>query len=105
MYILYERHGYNNALLKPLFYFSLPFLTQLRKAMIEHVSDTFVDPCVPLTRLVVAAKQGKRPSVETCSEQFLIHGEKLVQVSSTAHIEVLIHVHVLGNVIYCTVCV
>ena len=49
--------------------------------MIDHVSDTFVDPCIPLTRMVAAAKQGNRRNVDNCSEQFLLHAEKLVHVS------------------------
>lgn len=47
--------------------------------MIDHVSDTFVDPFVPLTRLVLSAQSG-------CLDESLNH--------FTAHTENLIHVHI-----------
>ena len=54
--------------------------------MIDHVSDTFVDPCVPLSRMVAAARQGNKRAVDSCSEQFLVHAEKLVHVSKVTGI-------------------
>lgn len=65
--------------------------------MIDHVSDTFVDPCVPLTRMVAAAKQGNKPSVDQCADQFLTHAEKIVHVSIC-----IMHVHTCkySNILY-----
>ena len=54
--------------------------------MIDHVSDTFVDPCIPLTRLVAAAQSGNVRAVEECSVQFLNHADKLVHVSDAVSI-------------------
>lgn len=49
--------------------------------MIDHVSDTFVDPFVPLNRMVEGAFKGEVQTVEECSVQFTAHAEKLAHVS------------------------
>ena len=46
--------------------------------MIDHVSDTFVDPFLPLTRLVASAQLGD--SVDKPSSCFLAHADKLIHV-------------------------
>lgn len=51
--------------------------------MVDHVSDTFVDPFVPLNRMVEAAFRGDILIVEECSAQFTAHAEKLAHVSDT----------------------
>lgn len=51
--------------------------------MIDHVSDTLVDPFVPLTRMVTAAEMGNIASVEECSAQFTSHAERLAHVCIT----------------------
>lgn len=63
--------------------------------MIDHVSDTFVDPCVPLTRMVASAKQGNRANVDKCADQFLTHAEKIVHVGPSIIISVCTCIHIL----------
>ena len=48
--------------------------------MIDHVSDTFVDPLAPLVRLVDEASKGDTVAVEECSAQFIAHADKLAHV-------------------------
>lgn len=48
--------------------------------MIDHVSDTFVDPLLPLNRLVEEAAKGDSVAVEECSAQFVAHADKLAHV-------------------------
>lgn len=48
--------------------------------MIDHVSDTFVDPLAPLVKLVDEASKGDTVAVEECSAQFVAHADKLAHV-------------------------
>ncbi|XP_011409567.2 PREDICTED: catenin alpha-2-like [Amphimedon queenslandica] len=55
---------------------------ELRRAMIDHVSDTFVDPLAPLVRLVDDASKGDTVAVEESSAQFVAHADKLAHVTN-----------------------
>lgn len=57
---------------------------QLRKAVIDHVSDTYLETNVPLLVLIDAAKAGCEDRVEECEEVFKLHATKLVEVAQLA---------------------
>merc|ERR1712136_630667 len=57
---------------------------QLRKAVVDHVSDSFLETDVPLLVLIEAAKSGNEKEVEEYSQVFLEHANKLVEVASLA---------------------
>lgn len=53
---------------------------QLRKAVVDHVSDSFLETNVPLLVLIEAAKSGNEKEVEEYAEVFTEHANKLVEV-------------------------
>lgn len=56
------------------------FFFQLRKAVVDHVSDTFVATSVPLTALIDAARRGNVQLVEETAHIFMEHAIKLIEV-------------------------
>ena len=57
---------------------------QLRKAVVDHVADSFLDSGVPLNMLVSAAMAGQPEQVEEYSHVFTDHTNKLVEVANLA---------------------
>lgn len=57
---------------------------QLRKAVVDHVSDSFLETNVPLLVLIEAAKSGNEREVEEYSQVFTEHANKLVEVAHLA---------------------
>jgi len=57
---------------------------QLRKAVVDHVSDSFLETNVPLLVLIEAAKSGNEKEVEEYAQVFLEHANKLVEVANLA---------------------
>ena len=57
---------------------------QLRKAVIDHVSDCFMDTCVPLLVLIEVARSGDLKQLEHCAFVFSEHASKLVEVAHLA---------------------
>lgn len=57
---------------------------QLRKAVVDHVSDSFLETGAPLAVLISAAKEGGEREVEAASQMFSDHAAKLVEVASLA---------------------
>lgn len=57
---------------------------QLRKAVMDHVSDSFVETNVPLLVLIEAAKAGDEKELEECAFMFSEHANKLVEVATLA---------------------
>jgi catenin alpha len=57
---------------------------QLRKAVIDHVSDSFLETNVPLLVLIEAAKNGNVSEVEDYAQVFTEHASKLVEVANLA---------------------
>ncbi|RWS29245.1 alpha-catenin-like protein [Leptotrombidium deliense] len=57
---------------------------QLRKAVIDHVSDSFLETSVPLLVLIEAAKAGNEQEVEEYGQVFTEHANKLVEVANLA---------------------
>ncbi|XP_063963590.1 catenin alpha-2-like [Lytechinus pictus] len=57
---------------------------QLRKAVVDHVSDSFLETNVPLLVLIVAAKSGNEAEVEKYAKVFQEHANKLVEVANLA---------------------
>lgn len=55
---------------------------QLRKAVVDHVSDSFLDTTVPLQDLIDAAQAGNEKGVLEKAEVFTKHAEKLVEVAN-----------------------
>nr|AET62580.1 LP08869p1 [Drosophila melanogaster] len=55
---------------------------QLRKAVVDHVSDSFLETTTPLLDLIEAAKSGNEKKVREKSEIFTKHAEKLVEVAN-----------------------
>ena len=56
-------------------------LSQLRKAVVDHVSDSFLETNVPLLVLIEAAKAGNERAVEEYALVFREHANKLIEVS------------------------
>ncbi|XP_045109163.1 catenin alpha-like isoform X2 [Portunus trituberculatus] len=57
---------------------------QLRKAVVDHVSDSFLETNVPLLVLVEAARNGNEKDVEEYAQVFTEHANKLVEVANLA---------------------
>ena len=55
---------------------------QLRRAVVDHVSDTFMETNMPLLVLIEAAKAGNEKEVEEYAQVFTDHANKLVEVSN-----------------------
>ncbi|XP_064076239.1 catenin alpha isoform X1 [Vanessa tameamea] len=54
---------------------------QLRKAVVDHVSDSFLETNVPLLVLLEAARSGNEKEVEEYAVVFTEHANKLVEVA------------------------
>ena len=54
---------------------------QLRKAVVDHVSDSFLEADGPLLMLIAAAQEGKEADVEEFAAMFTDHANKLVEVA------------------------
>ena len=57
---------------------------QLRKAVVDHVSDSFLEPDNPLLMLITAAKEGREKEVDEFGQMFTDHAHKLVEVANLA---------------------
>lgn len=55
---------------------------QLRKAVVDHVSDSFLETTSPLIDLIEAAKTGNEKKVREKADIFTKHAEKLVEVAN-----------------------
>lgn len=55
---------------------------QLRKAVVDHVSDSFLETTTPLIDLIEAAKTGNEKKVREKADIFTKHAEKLVEVAN-----------------------
>ena len=55
-------------------------LYQLRKAVGDHVSDTFLETNMPLLVLIESAKSGNERETEHYAGVFREHAQKLVEV-------------------------
>ncbi|XP_057668579.1 catenin alpha isoform X1 [Diorhabda carinulata] len=55
---------------------------QLRKAVVDHVSDSFLETNVPLLVLIKAAQNGNEKEVEEYAVVFTEHSNKLVEVAN-----------------------
>ncbi|XP_065371022.1 catenin alpha isoform X2 [Calliphora vicina] len=55
---------------------------QLRKAVVDHVSDSFLETTTPLIDLIEAAKTGNEKRVREKADIFTKHAEKLVEVAN-----------------------
>lgn len=55
---------------------------QLRKAVVDHVSDSFLETSTPLIDLIEAAKTGNEVKVREKAEIFTKHAEKLAEVAN-----------------------
>ncbi|CAF0896434.1 unnamed protein product [Brachionus calyciflorus] len=56
----------------------------LRKAVIDHISDSFIEINLPLDSLIEIAKSHDDKKLDEYSQIFLDHAEKLLEVSSMA---------------------
>lgn len=63
---------------------TLDLRRQLRKAVVDHVSDSFLETNVPLLVLIEAAKAGNEKEVAEYSLVFTEHANKLVEVANLA---------------------
>ncbi|XP_014795939.1 PREDICTED: catenin alpha-3 [Calidris pugnax] len=57
---------------------------QLRKAIIDHISDSFLDTTVPLLVLIEAAKNGRDKEIKEYAAIFREHTNRLVEVANLA---------------------
>ncbi|VTJ78325.1 Hypothetical predicted protein [Marmota monax] len=53
---------------------------QLRKAVMDHISDSFLETNVPLLVLIEAAKSGNEKEVKEYAQVFREHANKLVEM-------------------------
>ena len=68
---------------KGIYYFNGAFFSsQLRKAVMDHVSDSFLETNVPLLVLIEAAKNGNEKEVKEYAQVFREHANKLIEVTS-----------------------
>uniref|UniRef100_A0A8C1X9C9 Catenin alpha-2 n=2 Tax=Cyprinus carpio TaxID=7962 RepID=A0A8C1X9C9_CYPCA len=58
--------------------------TSLRKAVMDHISDSFLETNVPLLVLIEAAKSGNEKEVKEYAQVFREHANKLVEVANLA---------------------
>uniref|UniRef100_A0A673BJ78 Catenin alpha-1 n=1 Tax=Sphaeramia orbicularis TaxID=375764 RepID=A0A673BJ78_9TELE len=58
--------------------------SQLRKAVMDHVSDSFLETNVPLLVLIEAAKNGNEKEVKEYAHVFREHANKLIEVANLA---------------------
>ncbi|KAH1167664.1 hypothetical protein KIL84_003147 [Mauremys mutica] len=56
---------------------------QLRKAIIDHVSDSFLDTTIPLLVLIEAAKNGREKEIKEYAAIFQEHTSRLVESLET----------------------
>lgn len=71
---------------------------QLRKAVMDHISDSFLETNVPLLVLIEAAKSGNEKEVKEYAQVFREHANKLVEVSHTLYMKgtnIYPHIHFL----------
>ncbi|XP_039180572.1 catenin alpha-3 [Crotalus tigris] len=57
---------------------------QLRKAIIDHISDSFMDTTVPLLVLTEAAKSGHEKEIKEYAAIFTEHAQRLIEVANLA---------------------
>ena len=57
---------------------------QLRKAVVDHVSDCYIQTTMPLLVLIEAAKNGNEEEVKEYAHVFREHAERLVEVANLA---------------------
>jgi catenin alpha len=57
---------------------------QLRKAVVDHICDYFIEPDAPLMKMIQEAKAGDKERVDECAKIFNGHGTKLVEVAMLA---------------------
>jgi len=55
-------------------------LLQLHRAVMDHVSDLFLETSMPLLVLIEAAKAGNEQQVDEFSQLFHDHANKLIEV-------------------------
>ncbi|KAI1719528.1 vinculin family domain-containing protein [Ditylenchus destructor] len=53
----------------------------LRRAIVDHVSDAFVDTRTPLIMLIDFASRGDKPNTEQAAQMFQAHAENIVDVA------------------------
>lgn len=58
----------------------LGFFFQLRRAVVDHVSDSFLETTMPLIMMIEAAQAGNEGEVEECAKLFTDHAAKLGEV-------------------------
>ena len=58
---------------------------QLRKAVVDHVSDSFLETNLPLTMLIQAAESSNENDTRQCAVLFDQHAKKLVEVCDNAY--------------------
>ncbi|XP_020626915.1 catenin alpha-2-like [Orbicella faveolata] len=57
---------------------------QLRRAVVDHVSDSFLETTMPLIMMIEAAQAGNEREVEECAKLFTEHAAKLEEVANLA---------------------
>lgn len=65
---------------KSLFTSLFGFIFQLRRAVVDHVSDSFLETTMPLIMMIEAAQAGNEREVEECAKLFTDHAAKLEEV-------------------------
>lgn len=74
LYVKDMHQGHSNT------FFKNHLISQLRKAVMDHVSDSFLETNVPLLVLIEAAKNGNEKEVKEYAQVFREHANKLIEV-------------------------
>lgn len=75
LYVKDMHQGHSNTS-----FFKNHLISQLRKAVMDHVSDSFLETNVPLLVLIEAAKNGNEKEVKEYAQVFREHANKLIEV-------------------------
>uniref|UniRef100_A0A2I3RUM8 Catenin alpha 1 n=3 Tax=Homininae TaxID=207598 RepID=A0A2I3RUM8_PANTR len=63
---------------------------QLRKAVMDHVSDSFLETNVPLLVLIEAAKNGNEKEVKEYAQVFREHANKLIEDTDNIYLGIIL---------------
>ncbi|KAL6085709.1 hypothetical protein STEG23_008094, partial [Scotinomys teguina] len=68
---------------------------QLRKAIVDHISDSFLDTAVPLLVLIEAAKNGREKEIREYAAIFHEHTGRLVEILAFIKVTTCLDVSVI----------
>ncbi|NXC60729.1 CTNA2 protein, partial [Aleadryas rufinucha] len=82
--VMLKYEQWERELINVLDFLVCSLVSQLRKAVMDHISDSFLETNVPLLVLIEAAKSGNEKEVKEYAQVFREHANKLVEVANLA---------------------